>query len=144
MSRPWLAFRSHSPRLTPICCRSSYYRFILKLGSVPGANWGERWARWLAESPDFPSSSTSPPPPASPPLPPPQPLPKRISESRAAIEEELRREDEERARQKEDERRADIFYEVGLTGRCWDVWRKGREWVTVSLCHPLRRQRMHV
>jgi hypothetical protein len=77
---------------------------------------------------------------ASPPPPPPpqrlEPLPKRISQSRAAIEEELRREDEERARQREDERRADVFCDIGLMGRCWDVWRKGREWVTVrrSFC----------
>lgn len=210
----------------------SYYRFILKLGSVPGGNWGERWARWLSDSRELASTSssarsspvldarqllaestsgteyddeeeqasqsavgyglggsqagpfstrslspplrtstplarrrpparpssvvhphprlyeptprrlgheqarmlaTSPPPPPHPPPPLPslQPLPKRISQSRAAIEEELRREDEERARQREDERRADVFYNIGLMGRCWDVWRKGREWVTV-------------
>jgi protein SFI1 len=210
----------------------SYYRFILKLGSIPGGNWGERWARWLSDSRELASSSSarsspvlgarehladsisgteyddedeqasqsavgygmagsqagpfstrslSPPlrtstplarrrpPPrpssvvhqqprlheptprrlgqgpahmlaASPPPPPPpqrlEPLPKRISQSRAAIEEELRREDEERARQREDERRADVFCDIGLMGRCWDVWRKGREWVTVrrSFC----------
>jgi hypothetical protein len=56
---------------------------------------------------------------------------KQISQSRALIEEELRREDEEKELRKEDERRADHFYSLGLTGRCWDVWRRGREWVLV-------------
>lgn len=60
-------------------------------------------------------------------------LPKQISQSRALIEAELEREDEERARQKEDEARADHFYELGLVGRCWDVWTRGREWVLASI-----------
>ena len=59
-------------------------------------------------------------------------VPKLVSESRALIEAELQREDEERERRREDERRGDRFYELGLLGRCWDVWRRGREWVMVS------------
>lgn len=59
-------------------------------------------------------------------------VPKLVSESRALIEAELKREDEERERRREDERRGDRFYELGLLGRCWDVWRRGREWVVVS------------
>lgn len=59
-------------------------------------------------------------------------VPKLVSESRALIEAELQREDEERERRREDERRGDRFYELGLLGRCWDVWRRGREWVLVS------------
>lgn len=70
-------------------------------------------------------------------------VPKVVSESRALIEAELQREDEERDRRRQDELRGDQFYEMGLLGRCWDIWRKGREWVLVSrsccflLVHPL-------
>lgn len=68
-------------------------------------------------------------------------VPKQISQSRALIEAELEREDQEREMRKEDERRAYHFYTLGLLGRCWDVWRRGREWVLVSCAVSLTSER---
>lgn len=64
---------------------------------------------------------------------------KQISKSRALIEAELRREDDEREQRRLHEARADRFYQLGLLGRCWDVWRRSLEWIIVSLSRYLCR-----
>ncbi|CDZ97651.1 Sfi1 spindle body [Phaffia rhodozyma] len=62
-------------------------------------------------------------------LPPPQSNVGRVSLMRAAkdaaIEAELRKEDEMREQ-------AERFYSLGLMGRCWDVWKRGRDWVKTT------------